>query len=1632
MKKSTSLLLLVLVTALIATAVIGQVQAALPAGGAYMVDVNGVEMLEEDPANEWKTGGYAYIKLYEDNSTAFANMQETDEVWVDLNGYDLTVGGSGTLYVLDSANDMYDKSKCGTVTNTGNVKVQTDATNPNNGNRYLAVAAGNTYTFHRLNMRFTFVSIRTARMGLYYKAAYQCDDTIAKMVHSYGVILSLYDMPGADFAAETDQVNKATALTPDANFGDGTEATSCEVAGIMQKTQPSLINARNGKMKIYANPYIRLHSADGPVIVGDTDNVGKTAEDPDFSGCAYSLQSAMEAFDRNYGSFSEEERTDMEQFWTVWKDRGMHWPFTYIGKLDVVDNSPLELVNNKAFCPACKRNVTWKKLESSDACLRLSDGDHYYLADDEVTLSVSTVAANGDSVSAAIIAPGRNSKACVHLNGHNLTATNNAVFYGSYGTLNIMGNGIVTGNRNQTGYGDAVHINNSLGGVVNLWGGDYRKGVTGTGARGYVLATATAGGTFNIYQDVKVQGSSNFDSIRIAMSSGTADAPDDTRDNSVVILNGVDMSDATIVFNNPTEVRFKDAILKLVDAKVGTIKMNYCDTVELWGKSQVTDIQMSKDAKVTLGELEAGASIGITADGAFTQESDKAQEYQQYFHPANSYCVLELRDNVLYCIKEYEKELPLTGNTAPCLVCQKNVTWIALVAGEKLTAGGHYYLTGHINYNGATAAVQVPDSGKACLHLNGYNLTATAAEAILGSAGTLNVMGTGTVTGYTASANQGGAVYFDTDNDLDGGIVNLYSGIYQQANSMNANAYTVAVPATGGTVNIYENAEIRSNITGKAIRIADTGSKVMAGANLYGTKVTGDVYLEGSSYGAEASVLTVDNTTVRGDVLVNGVNQITLDHAPVIDNLELTGETELTLGRLSEGTDITVRADGKFTVENPFAAKYAAYFTPASKAAAVTVENNILIYRINYEEPLRFTQGNTAFCRHCERDVQWTELVKNADGTMKILDPNGHYYLAADQVFTSTDLKNSYAFVKAPNSGAACLHLNGHKLHATNVAVIYGNSGVLNVLGAGEVAGFAGSDNVGAAVQTNNGTAGNGINLYSGTYTRYTGASSNSAVVAVRNAGTINIYRQANVNGGTGTAIYLGALDDAKAEVNLDSCVVNGNIVTREVTDASAYKDSILNTLDTTIHGTVYIKGTNNVVTFTGKTVIDLLDVAEGLKVTFAEMLEGSSVKVNAVDVFTPVLEEADHYAPYFSTDLAGKWVVCRNYQLVVRDKTTLDDMQASQGDEAQLESLYTGRNPFYGDLHNHSKSSVYSDGRKTLDLWLQHMEQKRIDFAAILDHRQSLHMYLDEWDDACFVGGSEPGATLTDSKADIAKLDFAMVFADVAEFEKHLKAFEEFCFEDSSAISGDPTKRFISSKYTVERFREIVQSVLDHGGFFTHVHPKLNSYMTSDDPEDYWFVDGTGIEVGTMEAGSKDMNSRDNVEAYELWVDLLERDHRVFATLGDDSHELTDIFSLNTIYAPADDKQVKLEPEMIVERLRAGDLTAGPVGIRMSVGETATGGVTSFDGGRLVFSVGDIHELVYDADHVYCVELYDDGGLIFSAELENPGEQTNYFAMDTDNDQKFYRAVVVDLTDDRPIAVGNPIWNSRFYTMPQ
>ena len=337
------------------------------------------------------------------------------------------------------------------------------------------------------------------------------------------------------------------------------------------------------------------------------------------------------------------------------------------------------------------------------------------------------------------------------------------------------------------------------------------------------------------------------------------------------------------------------------------------------------------------------------------------------------------------------------------------------------------------------------------------------------------------------------------------------------------------------------------------------------------------------------------------------------------------------------------------------------------------------------------------------------------------------------------------------------------------------------------------------------------------------------------------------------------------------------------------------------------------------------------------------------------------------------------------------------------LSSLYENRKVFHGELHDHSQSGGTSDGQRALAEWPGMLKEKEMDFAAILDHRQIRHMYLPEWEDGLFIPGTEPGTSISDLECENNGMHYNILLPHRDELEKLLNEFPEYAF------TGGTEGHFIYPSFTKARFGELIDAVLARGGFFVHPHPK--QVMKSENALDYWFRDKTGIEVFYNDYDSKYTDAN-----YPLWVELLSLGKRVYACAGGDYHNHATDRALTTIYA--EEKSAKA----FMPHLRNGDFTCGQCGIRMCIGNTVMGGETDFNGKRLLAAIDDFHKSVKRKDHTFRADLFFGGERAYSFPVSC--ETPNHIAIDLKN-APFCRVEVVDETENRIIAVGNPIWNT-------
>ena len=241
-------------------------------------------LLESKTAKEYyltaqdAVDAYTSGKVVKLLATADTLTLDGGEYYIDVNGKMPTVSATAaaTVYGLDSANANGETA--GDLTIVGeNVTVAKAATSPVDGEQYVNVQVDDLASFHNIKMDITKVTLRTSSAGIFYKGQWTCDEVLEQYIKDngleYGVVVSLTDMPGADFVTENtvDATPNLYSVWGGAGFVSGAEQTGVAVSNILLATlnpaneRTADENAEYAQKKIYARAYLNL--GDGEYIV---------------------------------------------------------------------------------------------------------------------------------------------------------------------------------------------------------------------------------------------------------------------------------------------------------------------------------------------------------------------------------------------------------------------------------------------------------------------------------------------------------------------------------------------------------------------------------------------------------------------------------------------------------------------------------------------------------------------------------------------------------------------------------------------------------------------------------------------------------------------------------------------------------------------------------------------------------------------------------------------------------------------------------------------------------------------------------------------------------------------------------------------------------------------------------------------------------------------------------------------------------------------------------------------------------------------------------------------------------------------------------------------------------------------
>jgi len=206
-------------------------------------------------------------------------------LYLDLNGFTAEVNAE-TLYVTDST---------ATTAAAGKGRLFTESTVAQQWNNFVSLDTGDGYSAHKLELRITTVTLRTAKAGIYYKATLACDPELRANIGACGVALHLEDGP---------ELRTRISGAPTGEF------TSGSVFNIFKEGLSAEKNAARGELEVYANAYVEL--LDGTVLT-------------DTSGVACSLRDVMDYLNDHFSTLTADEQAQVRSFYATWETAMAAW-----------------------------------------------------------------------------------------------------------------------------------------------------------------------------------------------------------------------------------------------------------------------------------------------------------------------------------------------------------------------------------------------------------------------------------------------------------------------------------------------------------------------------------------------------------------------------------------------------------------------------------------------------------------------------------------------------------------------------------------------------------------------------------------------------------------------------------------------------------------------------------------------------------------------------------------------------------------------------------------------------------------------------------------------------------------------------------------------------------------------------------------------------------------------------------------------------------------------------------------------------------------------------------------------------------------------------------------------------------
>lgn len=929
----------------------------------------------------------------------------------------------------------------------------------------------------------------------------------------------------------------------------------------------------------------------------------------------------------------------------------------------------------------------------------------------------------------------------------------------------------------------------------------------------------------------------------------------------------------------------------------------------------------------------------------------------------------------------------------------KSGTTVKLYSGN-LTSVVEAVATSGSNLNGGTVYMNAGTFEMYGGTINGTKAQYGGAVYISGST-TVNING-GTIQGGTATA-RGGNIYMASTTstlNISGGIIE--NGVCQEKGLGGGNIY-----ANNGTF----------TITGGTIR----GGKAVKGGNIYfntATTINGAASLENGEATYGGNVYANGNLTLSAASFANGT--ATYGGNLYVNRGTFTlGNASFANGSATYGSDLFVGVDAKMTVDTTYTGNACVYYALNHLPEGIYnkgFDNTVINCNGAFTGKLFLenVSGNPLIYRNGSSK---SLLIASKDSAA-LVDHNGNYtwYAENDEAVAAYNANTAYMVAGGASlpvtGGDYVIDLAGHDVTITGTGSVtlfdsanddYETYGIATIIGPElknafktTVAGrdtfmieeddnkysfhTMGAELIGVTVRPDS------AGMY---YTGMWQCDDRLAAYVDTFGVAVSLKNQPGADYATDGDTLYTQFEENEFESGVSKTGVIINNILKSGNNQNGFRSR------QKVYATAYVTFTGGAVTIDGDNVSHSLYNA-------LELAEDQLYDLHQIGKADDVL---DFYNTWTATGV--RWDV---------------DLELTEDEKAIL-NAYSGKTAYHGEAHDHAATDGGSDGNYTLDQLKQGLQTEEMDFTTIVDHHQDKHMRMEDWDNDLFIGGTEASSSLLDDAYTALKsnkVHYSMIFTDYTQLDTVLKSK----LGGSHVSSWRPTTdkvNWVSFDYkdlTKAELQDIIAAVKAAGGMFTIVHPKSDGYIASDDPLMYYFADWTGLEV-FYGAGGYAPTQTVNQQNYKLWTDLLALGKKVWATAGSDVHGAPNANALTTIYSHSS------SAADIFSYMKAGNSVCGPVGIRMAVGDTQMGSETDFAGKRLVFTVGDFHESVYNPDHTYTVKLISDQGVVYESQFD--ASQPFCYGMDADDSAKFYRVEVYDVTVgyDLPIAIGNPIWNN-------